>query len=178
MKRIQILISLAALVWAAAATGQTVATGEKPLYENEFRSPMVLEAPFVLADPARWNDTWSSEKEYADLVKYCCEKVFIESLKVRARRTGGNLVAVTIKTRLRNPNGNHDKRAFLTVELQNDGNTISTVALPKTPAAPPVDRGISVEESDSATKTTFLSVPSDELKPTTKLKITMALRND
>ena len=178
MKRIQILISLAALVWAAAASGQTVATGEKPLYENEFRSPMVLEAPFVLADPARWNDTWSSEKEYADLVKYCCEKVFIESLKMRARKADGNAVAVTIKTKLRNPNGNHDKRVFLTVELQNDGNTISTLTSPKTQAAPRADKGISVEESDAATKTTDLSVPADDLKPTTKLKITMALRND
>jgi len=178
MKRIQILFSLAAMLWVATATGQTVATGEKPVYENEFRSPMVLEVPFVLADPARWNDTWSSEKEYADLVKYCCEKVFIESLKMRARRAGGNLIAVTIKTKLRNPDGNHDKRVFLTAELQNDGNTVSALTLPKPQAAPPVDKGISVEESDSATKTTVVSVPADDLKPTTKLKITMALRND
>jgi len=178
MKRIQILLSLAALLSAAATTAQTVATGERPVYENEFRSPMVLEVPFVLADPARWNDTWSSEKEYADLVKYCCEKVFIESLKMRARRVGGDVVAVTIKTKLRNPNGNHDKRVFLTVELQNDGNTIRDVTPPKPQTAPHVDKGVSVEESDSATKTTVLSVLADDLKPTTKLKITMALRND
>jgi hypothetical protein len=178
MKRIHILFSLTAILWPVAATGQIVATGEKPLYENEFRSPMVLETPFVLADPARWNDTWSSEKEYADLIKYCCEKVFIESLKMRAHRIGGNAVAVTIKTKLRNPNGNHDKRVFLTVELQNDGNTVSTVTLPKTQAAARADKGISVEESDAATKTTVLSVLADDLKPTTKLKITMALRND
>ena len=178
MKRIQTLISLAALLWAATATGQTVVTGEKPHSENEFLSPMVLETPFLLADPARWNDTWSSEKEYADLVKYCCEKVFIESLKMRARRAGPDVVAVTIKTKLRNPNGNHDKRVFLTVELQNDGNTIKDLTPPKTHAAPPVDKGVSVEESDSATKTTVLTVLADDLKPTTKLKITMALRDD
>jgi hypothetical protein len=40
VKRSQILISLAALLWAAAAIGQTVVTGEKPHYENEFLSPM------------------------------------------------------------------------------------------------------------------------------------------
>ena len=64
MKQIHILLSLAAMLFeAAAATCQTVATGEKPIYEKEFRSPMVLEVPFVLADPARWNGgTWSSRK--------------------------------------------------------------------------------------------------------------------
>ena len=165
MRRIQILFGLAAMLSAAAGTAQTVVTGEKPVYENEFLSPMVLEVPFVLADPARWNDTWSSEKEYADIVKYCCEKVFVESLKMRARRAGGGVVVVTIKAKLRNPNGNHDKRVFLTAELQNDGNTVKDVTPPKPQAAPPVDKGISVEESDSATKTTALTVLADDLKP-------------
>jgi hypothetical protein len=176
MKRIQILFSVAALL-SAAASGQTVVTGEKAMPENEYRSPMVIEVPFALADPDRWNDTWTSPKEYADLVKFCCEKVFIESLKMRARKTPGDLVTITIKARLRNPNGNHDKRVFLTAELQNDGSTVGSVAPPKPQTAKP-DKGVSVEESDSATKTTVLSVPANDLRPTTKLKLTIALRND
>jgi hypothetical protein len=58
-----------ALLTAAAAGGQTVATGETDDSEKVFRSPMVLEVPFVLADPTRWNGTWSAPKEYADLMK-------------------------------------------------------------------------------------------------------------
>ncbi len=122
MKRsIIILATLSALLGTATLTGQTVATGEAVVSENEYRSPMTLEMPFVLADPARWNDKWSADTDYADLAKYCCERVFVESLRMRARRVAGDAVAITIKTKLRNPNGNHDKRVFLTVELQNDG---------------------------------------------------------
>jgi hypothetical protein len=176
MKRHIIFAIASALLWTATLAGQTVATGEAVFPENEFRSPMTLEMPFVLADPARWNDKWSSNEESADLAKYCCEKVFIESLRMRARKTAGDAVAITIKAKLRNPSGNHDKRVFLTVELQNDGVAVESVA-PKR-AAPAVDKGIDLEESDSSTKTTVLNVRADALKPTTVLKITMSLRNE
>lgn len=190
MKRFLILCGLAALLSAATATGQAVATSQREsVSADEFASPMVIEAPFVLADPARWSDVWSLEKEYADLARFHCERVFIESLRMRARRADNDVLAVTVKIKLRNPNGNHDKRAFLTVELQNDGIAVNQVALPKSATERsfgkaqaqkfgPLDGGIDLEESDSATKTTFFGVLAADLNPNTTMKITLSLRND
>lgn len=188
--RIQFLMSLAASLSAAMALSQTVVTGERVLSENQYRSPMALELPFVLADPARWNDAWTSGKEYADLRNFGCEKVFIESLRMRARRVGPTNVEVAIQTKLRNPNGNHDKRAWLSVQLLNDGEPIPTIAQPRTAAEKSLEKeqarlfpgdvggGIDLEESDSATRTIKVTVFAEDLRPSTMLRITMSVRDE
>lgn len=188
--RIPILIGLAALLSAATAAGQTVVTGETIIDDKVYRSPMTLEVPFALSDPARWNDAWTSGKEYIDLRNFGCEKVFIESLRMRARRVGSTNVEVAVQTRLRNPNGNHDKRVWLTLQLLNDGAPVNTIAQPKTVAEKNFEReqarlfpeaeggGIDLEESDSATRTIRMTVLAEDLRPSTVLKITMSLRDE
>lgn len=190
MKRTPVLMGLAALLSAATAASQTVVTGEKVLDEIEYRSPMTVEVPFALSDPARWNGTWTSGKEYPELREFRCEKVFIESLKIRARRVEQTNVEVAIQPKLRNPNGSHDKRVWLTVELLNDGTPINKVARPKTAAEKSLEKektrlfpgdeagGIDLEESDSATRTISMTVLADDLRSSTVLRITIALRDE
>lgn len=190
MKRTPVLMGLAALLSAATAASQTVVTGEKVLDEIEYRSPMTVEVPFALSDPARWNGTWTSGKEYPELREFRCEKVFIESLKMRARRVEQTNVEVAIQPKLRNPNGSHDKRVWLTVELLNDGTPINKVARPKTAAEKSLEKektrlfpgdeagGIDLEESDSATRTISMTVLADDLRSSTVLRITIALRDE
>jgi hypothetical protein len=149
---------------------------------------MVLDARLVLADPARWNNRWTTEKEYADLRKYHCEGVFIESLRMRARRNKESVVEMTIRAKLRNPDGNHDKRVYLTYEILTEGQAIRTSTPSKTATQrrfekentifihEPLDGGVKVEESDAATAEEILLIAPQDLSPTSRLKITMALR--
>ena len=183
-------IGFAALFSAATASSQTVVIGERVVDEIEYRSPMTLEAPFALSDPARWNDTWTSGTGYADLRNFSCEGVFIESLRMRARRVGQTKVEMAIQAKLRNPNGNHDKRVWLAMQLLNDGVPINTTNRPKTAAEKNLEKekarlfpgdeagGIDLEESDSATRTISMTVLADDLRSSTLLRITIALRDE
>lgn len=190
MKRIRIFLIVAALLSAAIAAAQTLVSGERVPSDNDYRSPMTLDVPFALSDPARWNGTWTSGKEYPELRDFRCEKVFIESLKLRARRIDQTNVEVAIQTKLRNPNGSHDKRVWLTAELLNDGAPVTKVARPRTAAEKNLEKektrlfpgdeagGIDLEESDSATRTIAMTVLADDLRPSTSLRITIALRDE
>lgn len=160
------------------ARGQAVTASQGKPDPHEFQSPMVLEMPFLLADPARWNDTWTTEKEYTDLKTFHCEGVFIERLKLKAVQKGQERVQITVSVKLRNPNNNHDKEVYPEFELQNESETIGRLRRAEDQARPFLpDGGIKVEESDSATRLYVGESFARDLKSTTKLRIKITLKD-
>lgn len=180
--RILGLVAAAAVLLATRAAGQTVVASQGAPDPREFRSPMVLEVPMVLSDPSRWTDTWTTETEYAELRSFHCEGVFIERLKMRARRVGDlNRLEVRVSVKIRNPNGNHDKQVFLGLELQNDGKQVGAfrrvLSTTEQNRLAKADGGVKVEESDSASPQFVGDVFVHDVTPSTKLKITMTLKD-
>jgi hypothetical protein len=145
---------------------------------HEFQSPMVLEIPIVQVDPSLWNDKWTTDLDYAGISKFHCEGVFIERLKTRATRKPGDRVQFRVSIKLRNPNNNHDKEVYLALEMQNDGQKVARVGRAADETRRFLeDGGIKVEESDSVTREFLGEMFGRDVLPTTKLKITLTLKD-
>jgi len=147
-----------------------------------FRSPMVLETPFVLADPAMWGGT-DLVQEYNDLGKYTCDGLALRGrildkktgewqsgLWMKAKERGGGKLEISIRVLVRNPKHNHDKHVTIFFEIIDRDQVVAATTLGPVEVE---DKGWS---QDFSTK---LLLPIDTLKsdPTMKLRITMTAKD-
>lgn len=165
---LRVLVGL--MLLSEPLVSQTTARQGKPEKDDptEFRSPMVLETPFLAADPLRWDDRWFSGKPYVDLRRYRCEGLSVDELSLRAKRSGER-VNVQVRVRILNPDGNHDKATRLRFDLHNGDEAVASAQVGP----------FKVEEGDRVAKAVHLSIPASNLvrDPMTTVKITVSVQD-
>jgi hypothetical protein len=132
------LITLLIAGLMATATAQVARQGDpdvKPI-PTAFRSPMVLEVPFALADRSRWGNGWQAPPEYIELGKYSVDNVSIRGrkrgdswaagLRMQAHQRGGGTVDLEVALQVVNPKTNHDKSVTVFVDFLRDTTSLLT----------------------------------------------------
>lgn len=122
----------------AAAAAQVARQGDpdaKPI-PTAFRSPMVLEVPFVLADRSRWGKGWQAPQEYVELGKYSVDNVsirgrkrgdsWVAGLRMQAQQRSGDTVDLEVALQVVNPKTNHDKSVTVFVDFLRDTTSLLT----------------------------------------------------
>ena len=155
---------LSALGSATILAQATVKQGERD--PNEFHDSMVIELPFVVADPNLQKVTdWASNPDYVSLRKFQCDRIRITNVlfHVKGAPKNGKL-KVELRFYFQSPDQNHDKKVDLNLEVHNGDAVIATVK-----------KSIKVEEGDNLQKDVELLVPLSDLKtdPMTQLRITV-----
>jgi hypothetical protein len=159
------LALLAFLLGSIPALAQVSAKqGERD--PNEFHDSMILELPFLPADPnLRTQKDWYNTPDYASLRKYQCDRIRIANLLLRSQGPAKDgKLKIEVRFYLQSPDQNHDKTVDLLLEVHNDDAVIATAK-----------RSIKVEEGDNLTRDIELVVPESNLKsdPKTQLRITV-----
>lgn len=121
---------------------------------TEIGSPMVVEAPFFMADPAARKDTWMSSKDFVDLRAFRCQGILINRLMTKVQDADGGKLKVAFQVLLHNPNNNHDKSVRVEVALRNGDQKIAGASFGP----------VKVEESDSVNREVSMVVSPESLK--------------
>ena len=158
------VVAVLALICAPLLAQVTVKQGERD--PNEFHDSMILELPFIPADPNLQKVTdWYSNADYVSLRKYQCDRIRITNVLFRVKGAPKNgQMTVELRFYLQSPDQNHDKKVDLTLEVHNGDAGAATVK-----------RSIKVEEGDNLQKDIELLVPLSGLRtdPMTQLRITV-----
>lgn len=166
----RILSAVLVLAMSRLAAAQTAHQGSPtPEADSDkvvhFKSPMVIETIFLPADRSLWAKRWFSTYEYARLLRFKCDLVYIAGLSMSAKEQPEGQASISVKFSLVNPNGGDDKKVTLLFEVLNGDEIAGKFDLPAT----------KVKEGSAVTKILTTSLPLTALKtdPMTKLRITM-----
>jgi hypothetical protein len=155
---------------AANSSVSAQITGKQgPTDPNEFHGSMILEAPFLPADPNLRINDWFSSKEYAQLKVYQCDRIRITLFEFRVKKPDKNgRLPITMRVWFQSPDQNHDKMVNLTLEVHNGDTVVGTVK-----------QSIKVEEGDHIHRELRVLLSPDDLilDPITQLRITVTTRD-
>jgi len=154
-------------VLATQSFGQTARQGDQKSDPTEFHSPMVVEAPFIAADPGVWNlkkDSSVTSPEYGRLRRFHCDGVSIVGLQlVSSKDIPGDKIETEAHFSILNPG--HDKFVKLLLELFNGDEKVAESSLGP----------FKVKEGALVQHSTKITPSKKDLKtdPMTTLRITM-----
>lgn len=135
-----------------------------------FYSPMILTAPFPLADRKQWGaPAWSNKDIMDPLSYYRCDNVAISDLQMRGDLLPNGDLHVLVKGKLENRYG-HDRRVTLKFELLNGDAVVSTNET--TP--------LKANDDDKTRYKYDFNVPASSIVavPATRMRITVSTKLD
>lgn len=135
-----------------------------------FYSPMILTAPFPLADRKLWgNPAWSNKDLMDPISRYRCDNVAISDLQMRGDSLPNGDLHVLIKGKLENRYG-HDRRITLKFELLNGDSVVSTNETPP----------LKANDDDKTRYKYDFNVPASAIvdAPATRMRITVSTKLD
>jgi hypothetical protein len=167
-----LLATAALLLGASLCLGQATARRGDPQKgdTSEIGSPMVLEAPFFMADPAARSTDWRSSKEFVEFRAFRCQGLYVSGLMTRIKPAGAEHLSIGFRVILQNPNNNHDKAVRVEISLRNGDAKIGSTSFGP----------VKVEESDAATREVAFAIPVDALRtdPTTTVQLTVTAQDE
>lgn len=163
----KLMISLAVLLMASvSASAQTARQGDQSADPTEFHSPMVLEAPFAVANPSTWTLKKGSSvmsPDLGQLRRFHCDGVSIGMGALHPKEISGDRVETQMDFSIVNPG--HDKFVKVLFELFNGDTKVAETATAPIKAK---------EGAFVQTKATIVARKADLVAdPLTKIRITM-----
>jgi hypothetical protein len=164
------LFPAVALAQVSATQGVAVTHDSTAQFDTQYHSPMVITAPFPLADRTLWGSSkWTDPDVFKQLRDFRCDGVSIAEMQMRGKlQIDGNL-EVRVKGEFDSVKG-HDKRVDMKFELLN-GDTVVGVGYSEKLKAP---------EGEQKRFNFDFEVPAGQLQsqPATYLRITFSDYDD
>ncbi len=166
-----VLWGVVALALALPGLGQvTGRQGSEKDQPNDFHSPMVLDVPFP-SDPKTWTGEWFTNNAYREISRFRCDGIRIVELSLKVKKIGDpdqNAFAVRFRTKLLNPDGNHDKEVIVRFDVKQKDRVLQSAEFGP----------VKVEESDSVKREVGAIVRDHDSKdPPTTFTITVTAWN-
>lgn len=126
----RILFFVLGYILATHGVGQTARQGDQKSDPTEFHSPMVVEAPFIAANPVFWNrktDSSVTSRELVGLRRFHCDGVSIVGVLLQPKEVSGDRILTVADLSISNPG--HDKFVKLFLELLNGDEKIGEASI-------------------------------------------------
>jgi hypothetical protein len=152
----------------SAAQGVAVVQRDTAQTDTQFYSPMILVAPFPLADRSLWGTgKWTDPEVFRPFRDFRCDGISVVEMMMRGKLQSDGKLKIEVKGGFDSLPG-HDKRADMKMELLN-GDTLVGVGYSNQLKAP---------EGKRKNFGFDFYTPAGELQPTTHLRITFTDYDD